>query len=689
MGSFLRDREAVGDDGYALVSVIGLGTAILLSVGAVSAYSLQAMGNAGSTQGFHASIQAAQAGVDQFASKLNTAVTAADVTTAINAGTTWQAIPGSQDGAGASCAAVSGGSLPANCPTFRYTVTANGSSYDITSTGYSRGDVRSVKVTLRQRSLTDYLYYSETEAADPNDRFVYPNIPLLGLNGAPANCGNKAWAEGAAAARPNNCVVPKWRTGDATFGSRVHTRDVFGTVGSPSFDSAVSAAIPSCASAPTTCVTGTGSPSYGQGTPSYADDLIMPSSAALLTDIAAAAVAPNGCTYIGPTRIKFLEGADAGKMQVWSPMSAYFLSAAEQTRCLGAAPTNLLGLSVSVNVHGGPSGNAGAINGLVTGLFGLTCATLNIGCPATVNLSVSNILGGNLLGDLAGALPLFSPPPVAIPGAIYIKDATTPPPGLTTAAQCLLGSAAGVGLYQGDVSAALNNGLLAPSDCTKGNLSISGKLKGKTTIGGDGSITILSDLTYTDRSTDRLGLVARGPVQVYNSVQCVLSIGTCLSLNSLSGLLPSLTALLANPNPTQANLTSVLNSLGVNNAITVEAAIVTNSRFGVQLPLLSTGVSVSLLNRLISLNIDPPTLTLRGSVAQRYRGLTSADLVSLAVSGGVLGAAIDVASANVDIGYRLKLEYDGKLRTDPPLYLPKAGAARFDQVSFAEIAAVH
>lgn len=55
-----------------------------------------------------------------------------------------------------------------------------------------------------------------------------------------------------------------------------------------------------------------------------------------------------------------------------------------------------------------------------------------------------------------------------------------------------------------------------------------------------GDIVIMSNQTYKtsdNADNDRLGLVATGPVEVYNPLQCTLAVGTCLSLQPLSASL--------------------------------------------------------------------------------------------------------------------------------------------------------
>ncbi|MGQ0846217.1 MAG: hypothetical protein ACT4QF_19010 [Sporichthyaceae bacterium] len=696
MTSLFRDRSVGGDDGYALISVIGLGTAMLLSVGAVSAYSLQAMRSAGSTQGFHASVQAAQAGVDQFASKLNTAASPADITAAIGAGATWQPIPGSQDGAGTTCTTVSGGSLPPNCPKFRYTVTQNGSSYEIVSSGYSRGDVRSVKVTLRQQALTDYLYYSAVEAADPADRFFYP------LGSPNPACANPSWGP---STRPvGGCVEPTWRGGDTTDGSRVHTSDAFKAVGNPDFDSRITVASTACAANPASCVVG-GTPTYQAGNPSYADDLTMPGPEGLALVSAAASVV-GGCTYYGPTRIKF----EGNKMRVWSPQTPADLAGTPaQQRCGGGVDPTLLNRPVNILVT---TLNRTGVCNLLNGL-GLLDAVLSLACALggilgqTVQLPLSSVIGNDLLTGLGLSQVLAG---VAAEGnvvdlrpnmAIYVRDnpvgtsASPLNPPDPTGIECLVSSA--LGMY-GSLDTNLTAGLLDAANtpataCRAGKLFVdadqSKDLDGQVTIGVNGDILIMSSVEYAG-SDDRLGMVATGPIEVYNSLQCTLAASTCLSLqpigttvlNALTGVRSAVWS---------GDLTTLLQTVpGYGQPINVHASLISlQHRVGVQLPLLSPSLSASLINQLVNLNITPPALTIKGSVAQYYRGATSVDLLNIVASAGVGAATINLANANADIGYRLKLEYDSRLTSNPPLYLPQAGTARWIQASFAEVAAVN
>lgn len=671
MNSFLRTRRIGDDDGYALVSVIGLGTALLLSVGAVSAYGIQAMSSAGSTQGFHASVQAAQAGVDQFIAKLNDGD---GVPPALNED--WKAVPGSRDGSGETgelCDPSAPGGLPRNCPEFRYDATydSGDETYELTSYGRSRGDVRAVKVTLNRRSFTDYLYYSAVEAADPNDRFVYPQI--LGLGGAPTNCELPAWGSPGAPVRPaSGCAVPAWRTGDSTDGSRVHTSDVFSAVGGPEFGSRVTAAIPGCATDIAACVLGGTADMFKQGDPGYADDLTMPGPEGL-TKIAAAAQV-GGCTYYGPTRIRF----EGNKMRVWSPQTpADPPGTPDDQRCGGGVPPGLLNINVNCDLLAGLlTLNVGQVIDCLDGAIGLSGLLSDLDALDLGTVLANVVAPGNLVT-------------IRPDMAIHVRENLTtdaiPDPGLT---HCLVGSA--LGMYSTadtNLTAGLLNLTKSPQDvCRAGKLFVDGTLDGSVSIGVAGDILIMSNLRHLG-SDDRLGMVATGPIEVYNPLQCTLAVSTCLSV---AASLPA--ALNGLRSAGTGNLTTLLGQIpGARQSVTVEAALISlQGRIGVQLPVLSPNVNIDVLknqlNQLIALDIDPPTLTVKGSVAQKHRGLLAADLayVKAILQSGT--RTLNLLVADVDFGYQWDLDYDERLRAEPPRHLPSS-AASWRQTSFAEVPA--
>lgn len=666
-------RAPKTDAGFALIWVIGLGTVVVLSVSLIGAYALQSMTSSRRGQDFGSAIQAAQAGVDDFMARLNGG---ASFAAAAAAASTWRPVPGSSDAEGTLCA---GATPPANCPQFRYGATRSGGLITVTATGRSRGLERAVQVTTRKLRFTDYLYFSDIEAADPADGFAYP--PLVG--GAPAGCGNPAWGP---SPRPaSGCKIPTWRNGDSTDGSRVHTDDVFEVIGRPSFHSRITASIDACASAPTACVRKTfdagADPDYKTGRPAYADDLDMPASG--LAAIAANAAVAGGCTYYGPTRIKFI----GNKMRVWSPQTP------NSAACGGGIPTDLLNKPINVLVS--TLNQAGVCSVLLVGP--LMCGVLHrLGSVVQLRLStvLSNILltGRGLRDAVNGLVAEGQLVDLPANGAVYVKDNEPAPADAIpdpTFVQCLLGSSHGM---HSTVDTNLSTGMLnadntIAANCRKAKLFVDGVLDGKATAGVAGDIVIMSDLTYrTDDNLDddRLGLAASGPVEVYNSLQCTLAVGTCLSLEPLPAtLVSSLTAIIGG----SGSVASVLDLLpGYGDDVAVDASILSlRHRFGMQLPVLSVSLAASLLNQLVNLDIEPPTLRVKGSIAQRYRGIIGADLIKLAE--GIPG--LNLASADIDIGYSTQLTYDRGLRSDPPPFFPEPDATTttYDRLTFAEVAA--
>jgi len=564
--------------------------------------------------------------------------------------------------------------VPVNCPQFKYSTVLDPATKDITvyAAGKVRNNsVRAVKVTVHQADYTDYLYYSEVEAADPADQIAYPG--LLFPNGGPAACGKRAWPE--TDARPTSvdgvtCQVPPWRAdgsnGDATQGSTVHSNDMFTTQGSPEYDSKVTSQYDKCApgaTSPAPCSTSLTSalPTYKQGDPTYASGL----------DTAPTTLRSTAtCIYTGPTRIKFV----GDKMLVWSPQTR---ASDNPGQNCGGGDQSLVDL-----VTQGANSLLGGLTGLVGGLTGISLDQLN-----------------NLVQTIVP-----DPAPVPIPAGIYVRNndgtpartGASNPPTVGNNLYCLLGKALGMyGTLDADVTGAVTDPLSLLNDpnrsCSAGHLYVDGAFDGHSTIGTDGNITITSDLRYSDASGSNfqhngstLGLVStNGSVEVWSPLQCTLALATCLSLN---------------PN----NLTP-LKALGQD--IHIEAAIMAlNGHFGVSLPLLQPATYISLLNHLATVTDPTPKIDLYGSVAQKYRGVIGADLVNLNV--GVNKNAnlfaslnvgpgatdldtnvnhINVADAHINLGYFANYQYDPHLRTNPPLNFPTPLNPTWVQDTFAEI----
>jgi len=640
----LFHRAPAADTGFAMIAVIGYGMVIVLVASLVSAYAMNSIKGARHEQDFDGAVSAAQAGVDSVVNALRANPTAVP---ALPAG--WVAVPGSKDPAGVACD--SHPTIPVNCPQYRVqAVPGSNGDYTVYAAGKVRDtSVRAVKVTIHQAAYTDYLYYSEVEAADPADPFAYPR--LLSSTGGPADCAKRAWGATSADVRPasvggTTCKVPAWRNGDSTDGSTVHSNDVFTTQGSPTFNSLVTTEYDKCLPAPSnptpTCYvsqSGGSAPNFNKGKPTYATGLLTAP-----TTLKSAAVA-SGCVYTGPTRITFV----GNQMKVWSPQT--LPSDNPGKTCGGGMPDSIL----SQVANSFP---------ILGGLLGLTQSVLS-------GLSLDQVV--NAVTSIAS-----DPAPIPIPSSIYVQDNTGVAPHPTPSGlYCLLGKTLGMyGTLDPDPATLLTSAL--SSDCTKGSLYVDGAFNGRSTIGTDGDITITSDIKYSDTSgtsfghdkttaaglPNALGLVANGAVEVWNPLQCTIALATCLSLQTkgVSGLFTPLKVL--------------------GGDIEIDAAIMSMKHyFGVSFPLLQPAVYLALLNKLATVTIPIPKIKLYGSIAQNYRGALGAQLLGLDVSLD----NIDVANANINIGYYADYTYDQHLRTAPPTNFPTPATPTWVQDTFAEI----
>jgi hypothetical protein len=653
-----RGRPGLTSDlGFAMITVIGYGVIIVLIASLVAAYVLNSIGSSRREQDYDAAVTAAQAGVAQVAGMLQNGTSPGAIGTA-----GWTGVPGSTDVNGNSCTAagLTGTNLPATCPQYQYTTYYNSTANDVTvyAEGRARkalGDVtevdRAIKVTLTQANYADYLYYSEVEASDPADPLAYPQVPGVDPNGGPAGCGLRAWSTTPGGpTRPASCQVPAWHTGDSTTGSVVHSNDLMTTEGSPTYNSQVTTEDPSCevTTAGTTgvCYTdaGGGTPNFDQGNPTYAAGQVVPNSSANAVDHLPATATAQGlseCTYIGPTRIQFV----GNKMEVWSPQTTYTPS------CGGGITSDILG-EVAGNIP------------LLGGVLNLT----------------TSVLAGLPLGQLTKLITTAAaaPTPISIPAVIYVENnpnngTTAPAP---TGLFCLLGKTLGMyGTLDPDPTTLLENPAEIGSNCGNGDLYVDGAFNGHTTIGADGTTTIMSDLYYSDSGgdstpgsdhdgTNQLGLVANGPVEVWDPIQCTLALTTCLSLNPANG----------------SGAFTPLKALGSD--IHIDAAIMsTEHYFGVSLPLLQPSLYLSVLNNAISGSIPTPKIDLYGSVYQYYRGTLGANVASANVSVNDL----NVASASINVGYYANYSYDQHLAVSPPPAFPTPATPNWVQGTFAEI----
>jgi hypothetical protein len=446
-----------------MLLVIGTAMVITLVVTLILAFVTASTLRSRHEQDYLAAAAAAQAGIDDYLSRLNAQntywqatdcanvaeqhpVTSGTAPCGWNAGTPvgWSPIAGTTSPTGKPCAATP---TPVGCGVFHYDVDTSHTLSDgtiwLTSTGRSKQVTRSVRVSIREAGFTDFLYYSDIETVDPANRYVY------GVNNgtAQAKCAHHVWDS--TPRDTSYCSDIYWTDNDIIDGP-LHTNDALLITGSPRFDGPASTTYPACAPnghgqppPQASCYRNGGSahPVFSKGL-SYASAVQLPPTNSALraqTDPATAAGTP-GCLFTGPTRLRFNSN---GTMTVWSP---YTLSS--EPGCGPAQPSN-----------------------------------------ATIPVPNNNV--------------------------IYVQGVPshqhTPGSG-----NCPAGAIGGYP-QSGDV-----NYDYGEYDCRAGTLFVSGQVSGRVTIGADNNIIVVNDLTYAGgaNGADSLGLIANNSVEVYHPVRC-------------------------------------------------------------------------------------------------------------------------------------------------------------------------
>jgi hypothetical protein len=214
----------------------------------------------------------------------------------------------------------------ANGAEFHYDIDASDlgarGTIDVRSTGRVNGQTRTLQVAVGRGGSTDFLYYTDHEDGDPENKVMYPS-------GMHADCYSYWW--GPAPDAPSGAKAPRSSLsssrgcqeitfiGGDVFDGKVHTNDTPLLTNSGAtrveFKEGLQTADPKCKASLRTdpdtwknCDrTGIGA-NYGSSWPQYASPLYLEDNSAKFKTY-------PGCQYTGATRIKFNSG---GTMTVWS-----------------------------------------------------------------------------------------------------------------------------------------------------------------------------------------------------------------------------------------------------------------------------------------------------------------------------------------------------------------------------------
>jgi hypothetical protein len=559
-----------GDDGYAMILVLGAMLALSVLAVAGLSYATNGVKTSHHEQDYTVALAAAQAGVEDYAHELNVCddywkgdstkspcfpATLPNPTPLVQgqpvtyAPTTWPgySVPGT-NGTSAGSYRYQVVGVPISLGTGSTTPVTPG-SIELRVWGHSGNVTRSLLVKLAKPSFLNFIYYTDIEARDPATvPLTYPafksstckninsgttvttcNAPGISQTAGATQCGHHWYADGSGSRATATTQTETVATGytislgcDIAFGGGdsingpLHSNDAVMISGAVTFSnpqtesSWASTANP----APTA---GTlyrnacgGSCAITGYPPYYAATIGMPPSNSSLR---AQAVSPNsGCLYTGPTSIVL---NSAGTMTVTSPDTT-------------------------------------------------STTSVRAGCYTS--------------------LPMTTAQTVAIPdnGVVYVDNFS--------------GSCSNTRPYVGSYPQATD---ATPYDCHNGDVFLQGTLNGALTIGAQNDIDVVGNTVYNGGTTgtDTLGLIANNFVNAYHPVKCTATVTT----GDPAGADPSLCT-----NMTPPGASSALNDL------TIQAAV------------LSVAHSFRVQNYNLGAELTGK-LHIFGVIAQEYRGIVHAN----------------------------------------------------------------
>jgi hypothetical protein len=686
-----RFRPARGsDDGFAMITVLGIALVMTALVVGSLTYAAQVTPQARQDQDWNAALAAAQAGVDDYVSRLNKSDSYAlsvDCTNLAlqgpNAGTNscgwnsstapgWQQVNPDDTTSGY----------------FHYDPIYASGSVRLVSTGKVRNSYRSVEVRVARGGSTDYLYYTDFEDADPANKVAYPS-------GASTDCGGSGTSSAAywydtpsgSSTTPSPTSTSGHRSGCAeiqfaaqdVLNGKVHFNDT-PLIGSNSgstkatFTQGYETSDPNCVPAKSTTLgycyrsTSGGTPNVGSVGANYAPNL-------QLADNSDQFVNYPGCNYYGDTRIRF--NSD-GTMTVWNTDSSgqdltgpntpsgtncgdsskmVQTSATDQTPSSGQTipvPNDMV-IYVRNSGTSAPCAPGQVVNGTASGSTSGDVIPQGSGSTSSGTTDVSYWLPGT---QTTTTVKSFT---VTKTGSTYSWT-----PGTSTA---------------NTVTA--NSTHDSTFDCGQGNVYVEGTLKGRVTIAAEDNVVVTDDLLLNSTpvgsdptGTDILGLVAANSVVNYHPVQRVsptVAKGT-LSANSSNSSVACSGTLGNNPTTTAKSTTPTPVTCTWGQPATLSGGTYSNLSFPGQttstderwiyasIQTLQHSFWVQQYNQGAALG----TLGVRGSIAQRWRGAV-----------GTTGPT----------GFYKDYSYDARLKFSSPPYFPQWTNATWSAATTGELAA--
>lgn len=504
----LRGRGPADDRGLAMITVLGVTLVLSALVVATLAFTVNGVRSARGDQDWQAALPAAEAGIDDYLSRLNedstywkfgnpsipySSTSAVSLPTGSKtnpAFSGWTEVPGSAARA-----------------SYRYEVNTTAffttGLIKVRSTGRVGNRTRTVESSIGRRNFIDYLYFTDFEVKDPDlyatpgdsynpgtalancNRHLY-DLDVLGVyrrDKVNSDAANRTTGDGCSVI---NFIGPGVVSGFA--GDRIdgpfHSNDAVYVCGNPTITAEATTSYNGSLTGGRRYIRNTGCsttstpqiPVSGNNFLYKAPLTLPPSNTALSlqTDPTHTDNQP-GCLYTGPTQITFTA---AGTMDVISPWS-----------------------------KNGGSAYCGTGTGLALPTRGVIWVRDVPGGGATASVDAYSRTRADMLTQ-------------AVPGSTC--SATTSPLNHPRA-------------WEQHTSRRDRT----PYSCTAGDVLVRGKVKGQVTVGSANNVVVIDDLEYATSGcsasagcTDVIGLVANNYVEIMHPVGCDSSGGDCRNLTT-------------------------------------------------------------------------------------------------------------------------------------------------------------
>ncbi len=617
----VRRRVPTGDDGFALLTVLGAMVIITIFLLSTLAYALQNSAPSRKDQDAKAALAAAQAGIEEYVARLT-----ADDTYFNNNGVdpSNPAFDGDGDGFGVAVPGTEG-----KAASFRYqqlNTAADIGTYGIIRlrvTGTSRAKTRTLTAEISPDGFLKYIYFTDLESADPR----------MWRNAVHAKRGTTTLLDDAA----GSVTGTPYRPYAKVDGNGVIAYYILIWTASPlKYDELCSQYWYAGRNAPV--YTAGKYYEYAQGYDKFGNkrgDLVGP------TELDASATTPVSfrCREVQFTGGDEINGPlhSNDSLQVGGPV--LFKDQNTESSWDVTSPTNTATPNPGGLWWGSSAPDTNGFKPLFAPRMSLPASNTELmaraqpaspdsperGCLYTGDTRITFFVDGSGTGRMRVLSPLTTTSvprcyntatptteqTLDIPPVIYVQDASS--------GSCTVGAVGYPKTLEGEV---WGNDFTTKYDCRKGNAFVSGSLKGRVTIATSNDIIVVGDTTHAGglTGTDALGLIPTEYVWIYHPVK---SDGS------------NLLAYSAAVRNIDAAILSVKRSFLVQNFF--------------------QGAQLSTDNKLD----DGTKLKVRGSIAQKHRGPVGTP------GGGGFSAA----------GYIKLYQYDKRLRYSPPPFFLRPEAA--------------